>query len=163
MNIVPVKLSVKALSSRWNVLQSSPWPVRVTAADVKKALDSGDLESSPNSTRHAQRVAFFVVNPSHDPIGVDVGVPSVGAGTLWPIVDGNHRFAAAIYRQDAYIMAHTAGEVAFLESLEYVDDTAMRKTEDKATRPKTKPKSNKPKPERLTPLSIRRKLAKNAT
>ncbi len=47
---------------------------------------------------HIRRIAWFVKNGFQDPIDVDVGVPSLGYYNTHLIVDGNHRFAAALYR-----------------------------------------------------------------
>ncbi|AXH60405.1 hypothetical protein PLA107_032955 (plasmid) [Pseudomonas amygdali pv. lachrymans str. M301315] len=47
-------------------------------------------------------------NRATDPIGIDVGVPSVTV-IAWPILDGNHRVAAAIFRGDLTINAEISG------------------------------------------------------
>lgn len=50
---------------------------------------------------HAEKVAWFVRHGFQHPLQVDVGVPSLGCHVSYIVDDGNHRLAAAIYRQHA--------------------------------------------------------------
>ena len=70
---------------------------------------------------HAARVAWFVMHGWPDAIQIDVGVPALGCVVKWPVVDGNHRFAAAIYRGDPHIEAEVSGEVRYARELLGVD------------------------------------------
>lgn len=60
-------------------------------------------------TLHIWRVAYLVVNPDPRPIFVDVGIPHMGVYIDWIVDDGNHRLAAAIFRQDKTIPASISG------------------------------------------------------
>ena len=87
----------------------------ITFEDVLEALSEDRLNdpniSGPCDARtslwsmasHAERIAWFVENGWEEPITVDMR-------KLWPIVDGNHRFAAAIYRQDTHVRVEFIGE-----------------------------------------------------
>lgn len=66
---------------------------------------------------HVKRIAWFVVHGWTDPIGIDVGVPSLGAIPKWAVIDGNHRYAAAIIRGQNTILASLSGDVSELEQL----------------------------------------------
>lgn len=76
-----------------------------------------DLEDLWTMQRHAQRVAYLAVYGWHDPVSIDVGVPSLGCTLEWPLIDGNHRLAAAIVRADRFIRAEVCGSVAFARRL----------------------------------------------
>ncbi|KGM36201.1 hypothetical protein P409_00490 [Inquilinus limosus MP06] len=52
-----------------------------------------------------------MVNGWHQPIHVDVGVPSLGFTPRWPIEDGNHRLYAAKLRGDTHILVTISGSV----------------------------------------------------
>jgi len=45
----------------------------------------------------------------------------MGCHVDWLVVDGNHRFAAAIYRGDEWILADVAGELDYAFELFGVD------------------------------------------
>lgn len=92
----------------------------LTVEDIAYALEARRIDSSPYSSGrgdpgrpgyHAERVAYLVQHPSKDPILIDVGIGchALGAYINWPIVDGHHRLAAAIYRGDAHIAAYMVG------------------------------------------------------
>lgn len=73
---------------------------------------------------HARRIAWFVVRQADNedpraPIEVDVGIPEFPGGTIdWPILDGNHRYAAAVYRGDASIKANVSGSLPYAKRFE---------------------------------------------
>jgi len=98
------------------LISDGPWETAATAIDVERALKENRLASASGND-HAARIAYFVVHPSDDPIEIDVGVPSVGYGPLWPVTDGNHRLAAAIYSDRAEIAASISGDVKLIEEL----------------------------------------------
>lgn len=52
---------------------------------------------------------------------MDVGVPSLHCYVDWPVMDGNHRLAAAIYRKDATILACVGGDIDYALELFGVD------------------------------------------
>lgn len=72
------------------------------------------IEIKWTSVEHAARIAYLVVNKTYEPIDLDFGVPSIG-NTCYPLLDGHHRFAAAIHRGDEWITAKCAGEVSEIE------------------------------------------------
>lgn len=92
----------------------------LTRAEVQKALDGGRLTSDPVGAgwdiaedvdlrrRHAERVAYLVVHGWDDPIDID---PFPGD---WPIQDGNHRLAAAFFREDTDIDASFWGDLEMI-------------------------------------------------
>jgi len=60
-----------------------------------------------------------VVNPSPEPIWIDVGCEALGLYVSWIIQDGNHRLAAALYRGDTTIRVSAGGDMDVIESLEW--------------------------------------------
>lgn len=69
------------------------------------------LDGWESHDEHIQRIAYLVVHGWADPIVLDVGVPSLRCYVDWPVLDGNHRVAAAIYRKDPTILASVSGSV----------------------------------------------------
>lgn len=63
------------------------------------------------------RVAWFVVHGWREPVKLDLGAPAL---EITPsIEDGRHRLAAAIYRQDPYIVAEVIGTDYLVEEMTY--------------------------------------------
>lgn len=106
-----------------NPFRATPWTRRVTRAMVAAKLEANDLYTRPLGNHdvhpglHAGRIAYFVKHGWKDAIGIDVGVPSLGCHVRWPVQDGNHRLAAAIYRGDKVIFADIDGSVAYAAEL----------------------------------------------
>jgi hypothetical protein len=78
--------------------------------------DSGDApmqdsEELSGGDYHARRVAYLVSETNYPPIILDVGVPGY-RGPEYLIWDGNHRLAAALYRQDPWIAVDFSGAVS---------------------------------------------------
>jgi hypothetical protein len=66
-----------------------------------------------------------------DAIEVDVGCPVLGyGGPKWPVTDGNHRLAAAIVRNDAFISVDVAGQLDHAASLLGVSERALMRHPD---------------------------------
>lgn len=103
-------------------------PTKVTAwrgfvihpDEVEEAVKEDRLQSSPwdpsipkkrERQYHIERVAYFVVHGWTDPIDIDVGVPSLGCYISWMILDGNHRFYAAVIRNDLSILSTLSGDL----------------------------------------------------
>lgn len=71
--------------------------------EVRQAIEDNQLNSPVDNGAsgsgtlprmwHIGRIAWFVVNGWEEPIELD-------PLALWPVMDGNHRFAAAIFRED---------------------------------------------------------------
>lgn len=68
---------------------------------------------------HIKKIAYFVKHGFNAPILLDVGIPEIGAGfnVEHYIEDGNHRFAAAIIRQDETINCKISGSYNFMKEL----------------------------------------------
>lgn len=66
---------------------------------------------------HAKRIAYLVVFGWNDAIEVDVGIPDLGYSPQWPVMDGNHRLAAAIYMDLDVIEAEVSGDCEILSKL----------------------------------------------
>lgn len=66
---------------------------------------------------HVNKIAYFVRHPNNEPIDIDVGVPELGGHVGYIICDGNHRYAAAIYRKVEYIDAFISGSTDYAKEL----------------------------------------------
>ena len=122
-----INLSVAKLRERCDPFVGCCWPGLdrpITVTEVSEAISNDNLappadyafgKDSDNRAKHAARVAWFVVHGWDKPLGVDVGVPSMGCCPAWPVVDGNHRLAAAIYQNDSTIHADVSGSVDEIE------------------------------------------------
>jgi len=94
----------------------------ITRAEVAAAIAAGRLrkepvplwnvmDKPPSREDHIERVAYLVLNKDPNPIEVDVGVPGMRHPVDWPIIDGNHRVAAAFYRHDPSVDAKFSGHI----------------------------------------------------
>jgi hypothetical protein len=123
---LPVSIAVENLRKLCDPYEEQPWRSggSLTRELVAECIQAGNLSNvvtqegslpPKNLTieQHAARVAWFVVHGWSDDIHVDVGVPSLGCVVSWPVVDGNHRLAAAIYRDDEHISADVSGQVSY--------------------------------------------------
>lgn len=120
---MPINLPVGKLKDLCNPFGvNTPWGVKVTQADVRRALASNGLVATPGGDNHAGRIAYLVRHKADDAISIDVGCPSLGDPCLtWPVLDGNHRLAAAIFRKDETISTTVDGELGYAEDLFGVD------------------------------------------
>lgn len=97
----------------------------ITRAEVSHRIQLGDFEANPYDLSkiswrrkdHIRRVAYLVVNPSGDPIDIDVGVPALGCYVPWPVRNGYHRLGAAIYRMDEFIPINFSGDLGYAVEL----------------------------------------------
>lgn len=124
-------ISVEKLKQFCNPFETPCWETKtpVLYNEVKRAVTSNCTLLSQYSSsveppkwskkKHIERIAHLVINPDYTPIEIDVGVPSLGYCSEWFIVDGNHRFAAAIFRGDLTILATCSGQVDLIENLIY--------------------------------------------
>jgi len=85
---------------------------------VRECLKNRWLYPSPvghdaTAEMHAGRIAFLVENGWGDSIEVDVGVPAMRCYVDWPVLDGNHRLAAAHMRGDDEISAMVGGDLNY--------------------------------------------------
>lgn len=119
---MPLLLPVEVFAKSMNPFVWQPWQgYEVTMSQVQQALDEGRLVSVPTQIDHAGRIAFLVVNEQSDPVEIDVGVPELDCFVDWPIQDGNHRVAAAIFANRELIRASVSGSVLHAELLFGVD------------------------------------------
>lgn len=108
---------------------SNLWGVGfITQEAISTAVSEGRLNGTPFKSlffdgwtfqQHVERVAYLVVHPSDAPIEVDVGIPSLGCHVDWPVTDGNHRLAAAIYRGDEKIRAEVGGALSEVKKFRF--------------------------------------------
>lgn len=106
-----------------------PWAevATLSVADVRQAMRSGLLQPQSYSTGervktwtkadHIARIAYLAMTGWSAPIEVDVGVPSMNCWVDWPVIDGNHRLAAAMVRGDEFIRASVAGSCDYMVEL----------------------------------------------
>ncbi len=100
------------------------WGHKITQREVRKAVAEGRLNPpytdpyvgrevvlAKTKRQHIERIAWFVVNGWYDPIGIDVGVPSLWCHVSHIIVDGNHRVCAAVIKRDKLIRAYASGDL----------------------------------------------------
>lgn len=85
-----------------------------THAAHPDALHSGPSRRDPCRECDITRIAYFVANhwdtPAIDPHPVVVDLGVFDFVPAWPVVDGNHRLAAALVRGDEFIDVSTAGD-----------------------------------------------------
>jgi len=123
---LPVLVAIDNLRKVCDPYKEQPWRIggSLTREMVADCIQTGNLSDVvtqegclPPKTltieQHAARVAWFVVHGWTDAIDIDVGVPSLGCVVSWPVVDGNHRLSAAIYRGDEHISAEMSGQVSY--------------------------------------------------
>ena len=82
----------------------------------------GPRASEIYRSKHIQKVAWFARHGFQKPIDIDVGIPSMNCYVSWFVQDGNHRLAAAIFRQvtlqeDPWIPLSVAGSVNYAKEL----------------------------------------------
>ena len=92
------------------------WGEIVTREDVQKALKEGRLVDDSNSSDHAGRVAYFVVNKPVKPIQIDVGIDGI-SNPAWIIDDGNHRLLGSIFAGRKFITADVSGCCNLIKSM----------------------------------------------
>lgn len=125
----PVRLSIARLLAEWGGPFEHPvWDLDepITREEVGAAIMDGaylkanqpyeDVHEYASRDYHIQRVAYLAINGWADHIVVDLGIPAFGLHVTWPIQDGNHRFAAAIFRGDKSIFASVGGQTDWIET-----------------------------------------------
>lgn len=126
-----VQLPVANLRINFDPLAAPPWGcAAITKQEVLLAAKGGGLSTQHPKTiaradwsrkQHISRIAYLVLHGWTAPIDIDVGVPSLGCYVAWPILDGNHRLAAAIVRGDLTIEASVSGAMDLAQQLFGVD------------------------------------------
>ncbi len=102
-----VDVPTSALADLCSPFRGSVWRRMkrpVTREEITKALEADDLlppDGKPTADlsrkQHIARITWFVRHGWSDPVEIDVGIPTFGGHVDWPLIDGNHRFAAALY------------------------------------------------------------------
>jgi len=132
--------SVARLLEEWDCdpFQYPPWwgeGVDPTREAVRAALETGDWargslawssiqeRSRRLAYNHSHRIAFLVHQGWNAPIELDLGCPSLGYESAFPIADGCHRFAAALYLGHAGIRGVADGETDWIETFLYLEGT----------------------------------------
>jgi hypothetical protein len=116
---MPVLLPTAKVLKLCHPLRSSPWDAGpITKRMVQEHLRNQWFCPSPvdhgaTAEQHAGRIAFLVNSGWRDAIEIDVGIPSMGCHVAWPVLDGNHRLAAASLRRDEQILAFVAGDLDY--------------------------------------------------
>ncbi len=87
-------------------------PVWYENARARNPVSEGEMRR-----RHVRKIAYFVKHKANEPISIDVGVPSLGHHFNHLVDDGNHRFAAAIIREDTTICVKVGGELEYAREL----------------------------------------------
>jgi hypothetical protein len=129
-----ILLPVAAIKMRCNPYGRNLWGAGVLRMKhVQEALDTGIWEQAYapktkvrpflqlGNKYEAARIAFFVKRPANDAISIDVGIPTLGQFECWPVTDGNHRLAAAIFSKTEHILADVSGDLGFARMLFGVD------------------------------------------
>lgn len=126
-------LDLKKFVERCNPFRDTVWfevgETPITREEVTTAIEENRLREEPcpefsygfgpqgSRQAHVERVAYLAVHGWTDAIQIDLGVPSLGCHVDWPVIDGNHRLAAALFRGDSQIEAGFSGDVCLIEEL----------------------------------------------
>jgi len=115
---MPIAIPVSKLLALANPLATNPWGARPKPSrkGIEQAIAQRRFQTIPitgplPARYHVERIAFLIEYGWSDPISIDVGVPGFNCPT-WVVEDGNHRLAAAAYRQDQYIAGEVSGSLA---------------------------------------------------
>ena len=126
-----VKVSVEKLRKMADPFRYDVWGcgTTLTEKEVRQSICSKRYIHEPYSEQrvqygetwsmqdHASRVAYLVVFGWCEPISIDVGVPDLGFTPQWPVSDGNHRLAAAIFARIQAIDAEVSGDCSLLSQI----------------------------------------------
>jgi hypothetical protein len=102
----------------------SPW------SEIKETISLSEIQSELNNNfiinseynalkpetkaQHIQRIVKLLKDGWEDPIHL-----VFSKNFSWPIYDGNHRFMAAIYRKDEFILANCEGSMSIIKNIAY--------------------------------------------
>ena len=128
----PIELPLKGLDP-WTPFEYYPWDLTLeqlrkvsadtwesplTRAEIQTAITECDLIRTPfpgggwTREQHVQRVAYLVQHVDRTPILIDLGFEE--DTEEWPIYDGHHRLAAAVFRGDTTIQVSFQGSVELI-------------------------------------------------
>lgn len=111
-----MKILLSVLNELLDPFNCPIWGSIVTKEEVQWALEEGRLIDDSNSSDHAARIAYFVVNEPVKPIQIDVGIYGV-TNPSWIIDDGNHRLLGSIFAGRKFIKAEVCGSCDLIESM----------------------------------------------
>lgn len=111
-----------ALQRLCDPFSGAAWGIgRFGAGDVLRAVPVAQPYEPAQGrwarSRHLGRVRWLLAHGWDHPIEIDVGAPELGCTVAWPVVDGNHRFAAALLAGDAEIAVAASGSLRYLREL----------------------------------------------
>lgn len=115
-------VDVKKLKEIINPIENPPWKEINSKISYEEILNSKEIEISKEydalnpitREQHIAKIAHFVKNGWNDePITI------VFNKDLYPIYDGNHRFCAAILRNDDYVFANVEGSREMIKKISY--------------------------------------------
>ena len=117
---MPVLIPTKNLQNQCDPFRCNPWRhwIKLTRRDVRTAIQIQQFIDHPQEYQGSHwddicRIAYLVVHGWQDAIQIDVGIPALRCYVDWPVLDGNHRLAAAIYRRDPTILASVSGSIPY--------------------------------------------------
>lgn len=117
-------VKVAVLANLWSPYSHKIWSLDrpITLEEVETAIERDDFEPKPvkadaSRAKHIARVAYLAVFGWYEALSIDVGIPSQGCNVLWPLVDGNHRLAAAIRNRIYEIEVSISGHVDYAAEL----------------------------------------------
>ena len=127
--IQTILVPVDKLLESCSIIPTTCWGYKIALDEVRQAIEKQTFDAIPwnlvkfekfteeERQYHIRRIAYLAVHGWSDPIEIDVGCPCLGFYTDWLILDGNHRFFAAIVRGDSHIPATIAGQLDYAEEL----------------------------------------------
>jgi len=107
--MIPIYLSVKKLKEYCNPYQFFKFDKK----EIQRRVQAKDFYDINDESR----IAYFIVNGFKVPIEIDVGIPILNFYPKWLITDGNHRFAAAIWLKQKYILTNISGQNNYANDL----------------------------------------------
>lgn len=77
---------------------------------------NGEIRWTCTLEQHHRRVAWLVEHGWEKPIDLDFGVVGFENPYSYPLIDGHHRLAAALYRESPSIDGACSGSISLIES-----------------------------------------------
>lgn len=123
-----MNISLDRLREHFCPVDTPPWDCsgEVTLDLVRECFENEVFVKHPvggdegqEARTHAGRIAWLAKTGWTDTIELDVGIPGITPIGTWPVLDGNHRLYAAIFREDLSIEASVSGSIDFAEELEF--------------------------------------------
>lgn len=103
--------SIKKLIRLIDETETFIYSPNVKDEEIRNAVENNRLINDQTNEKwtmeqHIERIAWFVVKGWDDAITLNLDDTA-----LWPIVDGNHRFIAAKFKGQKYILANATGSM----------------------------------------------------